>query len=551
MRPSFYQEKGHMQSSNLFSSTDLKTDPFLIALANAGILQCEQISNIVYEAQIKKLSVFSVLIQQQQIDANTIAQQLATYLGLEFFDLDQLTHDAIIKDVIDETFICQRGVLPLFIQNQKLYLAISDSLHLDHIGEIKFHTDLNIYPVVVAWNKLARMIDIFLSDSPYYITQFSNQSANNENDDHVISLTNQLLQDAVHKNASDIHIEPYKTAYRIRFRLDGILHKITQLPLDIGTRISARLKVISHLDMAERRLPQDGRFILETNAKASKDCRISVCPTLFGEKVVIRILDAEKVSLNIDDLGFEVAQKKVFLNAIQKPQGMILVTGPTGSGKTITLYTALRLLNKLEKNICTVEEPVEITLPGINQINVDPKIELTFEKVLRTFLRQDPDILMVGEIRDQKTADIAIKAAQTGHLVLSTLHTNSAVETLTRLFMLGISKFNVAHSVQLVIAQRLVRKLCVYCKRQKENFLEMLVYEAVGCEHCMKGYLGRVAVFECLPISPEISAMIMQERSNADITATAKDFGMISLQEAALNKVVEGITSLEEIQRVI
>jgi len=274
-----------------------------------------------------------------------------------------------------------------------------------------------------------------------------------------------------------------------------------------------------------------------------------VCPTLFGEKAVVRILDAGKVSLNIEDLGLDETQKTLFLQAIKKPQGMVLVTGPTGSGKTVTLYTALNFLNNLEKNICTVEDPVEITLPGINQIHVDLKIQLTFSKVLRSFLRQDPDILMVGEIRDQETAETAVKAAQTGHLVLSTLHTNGAVETLSRLSMLGISPFNIAHSVQLIIAQRLVRKLCLRCKRLRIDTEQG--YEAVGCDDCMQGYKGRVAVFECLAVSPEICALVVQEKSAQEITDAAKNNGMISLQAAAWNKVVAGITTLEEIQRVI
>lgn len=535
----------------LSTSTTNASDPFLTTLANVGILQREQIPHILHKAHEAKLSLIVALSQQQSLDANTIAQQLAVHLALPFFDLAQLKCDAVIKNVVDETFVRQQGILPLFIQDQQLYLAISEPSHLDHLKEVKFHTDLNVWPVVVAWDKLMRMIDSWLSESQYrLLSQFSSDQTTHENDNRVIFLTDQILQDAIFKNASDIHIEPYKTAYRIRFRLDGILHKITQMPLDIGSRISARLKVMSRLDMAERRLPQDGRFSLEINHQKSKDCRISVCPTLFGEKIVIRILDAGKISLDVNDLGLESAQKALFLSTIQKPHGMILVTGPTGSGKTVTLYTALHVLNTLEKNICTVEEPVEITMPGINQSSIDSKIKLTFAKLLRAFLRQDPDILMVGEIRDQETAETAVKAAQTGHLVLSTLHTNSAVETLTRLSMLGISKFNIAHSVQLVMAQRLIRKLCEHCKQQKIISAQM-TYEAVGCERCMKGYSGRVAIFECLPICPEICQMIMQEKSNADIIMAAKKAGMITLREAALSKVKAGITSIEEMQRVI
>lgn len=526
-------------------------EPFLSLLVQKGLLQQQAIPQLLTQSQENKLSWIAILIQQQKLDATLLAQELATHLGLAFFDLSHVSIETIPTDVIDVTFIRQQRILPLSIKDQYLHLAISEPSHLEHVGEVKFYTDLNVVPVIVAWDKLNRLIDAWLSASQYrLLTQFSFNPASvaNENDEQIVSWVDQLLQDAIHKNASDIHIEPYKTAYRIRFRLDGILHKMVQLPLDVGNRISARLKIMSHLNMAERRLPQDGRFTLEVHPQEFKDCRISVCPTLFGEKIVVRILDAGKTSLSIDSLGFETAQKTVFIKAIQKPQGMVLVTGPTGSGKTVTLYTALRHLNTLEKNICTVEEPVEITLPGINQINVDPKIALTFAKVLRAFLRQDPDILMVGEIRDQETAETAIKAAQTGHLVLSTLHTNSAVETLTRLFMLGISKFNIAHSVHLVIAQRLMRKLCKHCKRPTGIAQEMT---AVGCEHCTKGYHGRIGIFECLPVTPEISALIVQEKSTAEITITAQKAGMISLREAALIKVAAGLTSVEEMQRVI
>jgi type IV pilus assembly protein PilB len=339
---------------------------------------------------------------------------------------------------------------------------------------------------------------------------------------------------------------------------------MTQLSIDVANRITARLKVMSTLDISERRIPQDGRFTIEINSQESRDCRISTCPTLFGEKTVVRILDVSKSSLSLDDLGLEPQQKTLFLSALHKPQGLMLVTGPTGSGKTITLYTALNILNTLDKNISTAEDPVEIQLPGLNQVNANSKIDLTFSKILRAFLRQDPDVIMIGEIRDLETADIALKAAQTGHFVLSTLHTNSAAETLNRLLMMGVSNFNLVHSIQLIIAQRLIRKLCEYCKHiasiSKELFtteMNILIgsntvfYEAQGCERCMKGYSGRTGIFEFLPITPDIMKIISNNGNVFDITTVAKKTGTSNLKEAAFNKLRCGITSFEEIRRVV
>lgn len=526
-------------------STSLN-DPFLNTLIAANLLPADEASQLLHQARAENLSPIALLVQTQKLNAQVVATQLAQHLKLDFFDLTQFKLSTEITSLIDDAFIRQHGVLPLFIKDAQLYLAMSEPTHLESVLEVKFHTDLNVHPVVVAWDKLHSLIHDLLSQSHYQLTT---QSTWSESEDGIIAWVQNMLQDAIHKGASDIHIEPYKTAYRMRFRLDGLLHKIAQMPLDMGQRVVARLKVMSRLDMGERRLPQDGRFSLEsTSHQEPKDCRVSVCPTLFGEKIVIRILDAVKVSLILDDLGFETAQKNVFLGAIKKPQGMVLVTGPTGSGKTVTLYSALNFLNSLEKNICTVEDPVEITLAGINQVHVDLKIQRTFSRILRSFLRQDPDILMVGEIRDQETAETAIKAAQTGHLVLSTLHTNGAVETLSRLSLLGVSPFNIAHTVQLIIAQRLVRRLCTHCKR---FCAEANSYKAVGCENCTQGYKGRIAIFECLEISSDISALVVSGKSEREITHCAKNLGMISLQEAALNKVAEGVTTKEELARVI
>ncbi len=384
-------------------------------------------------------------------------------------------------------------------------------------------------------------------------------------DEQLLDFVRQTIIDAIAKKASDVHIEPYATAYRIRLRVDGILHEVGKLSGDLASRIITHLKVISKLDIAERRLPQDGRFSFQMDDKKTLDCRINVCPTIHGEKTVIRILVASHTSLLIEDLGLGDEQKQLFEWAIQRPQGMLLVTGPTGSGKTVTLYSILNYLNVLEKNICTVEDPVEIQLLGINQVNIYPKINLSFPCVLRALLRQDPDILMVGEIRDQETAEIAIKAAQTGHLVLSTLHTNNAVESITRLITLGLSAYSLAGNIHLIIAQRLLRKLCNHCKRAAiftHDFLDQLnlslsageknlIFQPVGCEHCMGGYKGRTAVFELLPILDHFAHLIITQADSLTLFQQARQMGMITLREAAMKKVFSGITSLEEVARVI
>ena len=403
-----------------------------------------------------------------------------------------------------------------------------------------------------------RMVEEFLSRSQYNaLHQFKFLSTvQGRDDEQVVSFVQQILLDAVRKKASDVHIEPYKTSYRIRLRVDGILHQVAEFSVELSNRIIARLKIMSKLDISERRLPQDGRFTLNMSSQQTMDCRVNVCPTLGGEKLVIRILDANHTSLNIDDLGFEEEQKRLFLQAIQRPQGMILITGPTGSGKTVTLYSILNYLNISEKNICSVEDPIEIQLLGINQVNVHPKINLDFPNVLRAFLRQDPDIIMIGEIRDQETAEIAIKAAQTGHLVLSTLHTNNATETITRLLAMNLPMYAIASVINLVVAQRLLRKLCVYCRCEFSCDLNMLqkfecqeeakkstLFKPVGCEKCMNGYSGRTGVFEILPITAYLSHLMMQNVGSLKLVEEAKRLGMLALREAAIKKILSGIGS--------
>ncbi|HVV69203.1 MAG TPA: ATPase, T2SS/T4P/T4SS family [Gammaproteobacteria bacterium] len=574
----------------------LLLDPLALCLVRAGILGQGEAMQAVLAAQGAKLSLVAYLAQHRQVDCGVMAEQLAEYLGLQRFDLNRLTVDAVVTGVVDEEFIRLQRVLPLYVEAGELYVAIAEPGQLEVLGEIKFHTDMNVVPLVVEWDKLARLIEACLSERQYQaLSHF--QPVNSglaDNDERIMQMVQEILLDAVKKGVSDIHLEPYKTSYRIRQRIDGILHKVTQLSPDLAVRMTARLKILARLDIAERRLPQDGRFSIEINAQEVRDCRISTCPTLFGEKTVVRILDGGKIILNVDDLGMEAVQKNLFVQAIHKPQGMLLVTGPTGSGKTVTLYTALSLLNTLDKNISTVEEPVEVQLPGVNQVNINVKADLTFSKVLRAFLRQDPDILMVGEIRDRETADIAMKAAQTGHFVLSTLHANSAPETISRLLMMGISAFNIVHSIHMIIAQRLVRKLCVHCRREKDTSMEILLaagfekqdilqltslqkgsiavdecvqisstqtsivpnpplklYEAVGCEYCIKGYNGRIGIFEILNMTSAIANIIMHQGTSSEIAAEAKHENMINLRAAALRQLLSGITSLEEVQRVI
>jgi type IV pilus assembly protein PilB len=367
-------------------------------------------------------------------------------------------------------------------------------------------------------------------------------ATDNSNDFTVINFVNNVIKEGITRGASDIHFEPYETTYRIRLRIDGVLYEINRPEIALAPRLTARIKIMAGLDISEKRIPQDGRCQLELAAQKSINIRISICPTLFGEKVVLRLLDAHTTDLGIEQLGLSTLQQQIFLNNIHKQQGMILVTGPTGSGKTMTLYTALQLLNDSEKNISSAEDPVEIHLPGINQVQINTKTNLTFATALRAFLRQDPDIIMVGEIRDQETAEIAVKAAQTGHLVFSTLHTNSAAETLSRLANMGIENFNIATSINLVIAQRLLRRLCDHCKTA--------CYKAVGCNQCTAGYQGRIGIFEILPISAAISKIILASGSAQDIEQQAIREGLINLRQAALDLAKTGITSLTEANRI-
>ncbi|KPJ67587.1 MAG: hypothetical protein AMJ43_04375 [Coxiella sp. DG_40] len=521
-------------------------------LIKNGILNESEARQLQIEARQNNLSLISYLIKNKLLDYKIIAKYTAKYFGLPLADL----HDDDIKNLplslIDKKLIEKYQILPISQQDNQLYIAVTDPTQTQAINEIKFYTNFNIKLKIAEYDKLINVINNIL-----YAKRYDDF---NSGDARIIKLVDKILNEAIDKGASDIHFEPYQNNYRIRFRIDGMLHEITKPDLSLAGRLSARLKIMSGLNISERRLPQDGRFNF-----GERDCRINICPTSCGEKIVVRILNPDNLLLQIDDLGLEKQQQGLFLNAIKRPQGMILVTGPTGSGKTVSLYAALNYLNSIDKNISTIEDPIEIGLHGINQVNINPKIGLSFAAVLRAFLRQDPDIIMVGEIRDLETAEIAIKAAQTGHLVLSTLHTNSAAESIIRLLNIGIAGFNINSSLTLVIAQRLIRKLCPHCKQQQKISYQILleqgftkreidnltIYSTHGCKHCNKGYRGRTGIFEFLPITEKTGQAIIQHKNAIEIHNQACQQGMMTLCESALNKVRQGITSLEEINRVI
>ena len=497
------------------------------------------------------------------------------------FDLNALAMDSVPKDLVDEKIISRYGVLPLFRRGQKLFVGLSDPTRLDAIDAIAFNSKLSIEAIVVEEDKLKRTIDALFGGTGSFgdlgdvdlsgdvedgvDEDDGGESASGE-DAPVVKFVNKMLLDAIRMGASDLHFEPYEKSYRVRFRVDGVMQIISKPPVQLAGKIAARLKVMSQMDISERRAPQDGRIKLKLSKTKAIDFRVSSLPTLFGEKLVLRILDPSSAMLGIDALGYEPDQKELFLEALEKPQGMLLITGPTGSGKTVSLYTGLNILNTPETNISTAEDPVEINLEGINQVNVNPKVGLTFASALKAFLRQDPDIVMVGEIRDLETAEIAIKAAQTGHMVLSTLHTNSAPETLTRLRNMGVASFNIATSVNLVIAQRLARRLCKSCKKPtnvpRQSLLEMgfteedlanpdnVIYEPVGCSECREGYKGRVGIYEVMKVYPEIARIIMEDGNAIQIKDAALKTGFRDLRRSGIMKVLQGTTSIQEMYRV-
>ncbi len=537
------------------------------------------------EATKTRVPFVTHLVQNNIVDSKAIATSASEEFGTPLLDITALDPDAIPKDLVDEKLIRSNHAIPVFHRGNRLFVAVSDPTNRTGLDEIKFQTGISTEEVLVEENKLAAFIENFLEsqeddgmgdlgdddDVDLDMEAVDETGGGGDvdettaiDDTPVVRFINKMLMDAIRSGASDLHFEPFEKAYRVRFRTDGVLQEIARPPVNLAPRISARLKVMSKMDISERRVPQDGRIKLKISKTKSIDFRVNTLPVLFGEKLVLRILDPSSAKMGIDALGYEDDQKKLYMEALYRPQGMFLVTGPTGSGKTVSLYTGLNILNTAKLNISTAEDPVEINLEGINQCPVNAKVGLDFSEALRSFLRQDPDIIMVGEIRDLETASISVKAAQTGHMVMSTLHTNSAPETLTRLRNMGIAAFNLATSVNLIVAQRLGRRLCS-CKEKLEvpdsALLEagftaaqlaepFEVFGPKGCEKCSGGYKGRVGIYETMKVTAEIRKIIMEDGNALQIGEVSAREGFGTIYESGLRKVISGATSLEEINRV-
>jgi len=546
-----------------------------------GVLDEERARNSYLESVENGVSYISHLLTDKTLDGYGIAVAASQEFGVPLFNITTIELENEVVSLVSPELIQRHNVLPLYKRGGRLFVAVSDPTNLQALDEIKFHTGLNIEPVLAPHDILQVIIGKTLDSAEESLGDLDDDdlaeleteaepdqgTADTEadiNDTPVVRFVNKIMLDAIKRGASDIHFEPYETSYRVRVRLDGILQEVAHPPVKLGNRLAARIKVMAQLDVSERRIPQDGRIKLKLSKKRAVDFRVSTCPTLFGEKVVMRVLDPMASHLGIDSLGFDEEQKTLFNHAIRQPNGMVLVTGPTGSGKTATLYTALNILNTEDTNICTAEDPAEINMPGINQVNINTKTGLTFASALRAFLRQDPDVIMVGEIRDLETAEIAIKAAQTGHLVLSTLHTNDAPKTLTRLLNMGVAAYNIASTINLIIAQRLVRRLCEHCKQpedlpkeallkegfSEEQIEEITVYRPVGCGKCNGGYKGRLGIFQMMPISEAMGRLIMSGADAMAIADQAQKENIPDLRGAGLKKVILGETSLEEVNRV-
>ena len=553
-------------------------------LVQDGIVSEAQLAEASEAAKKDKVPLVAYLVNEDIANARAIAVAASHEFGVPLLDLDAIELDIDCVRAVDQTMINKHRVLPLVKRGQRLFLGIADPTNLQAIDDIRFQTSLRIDPVVVEQDKLEERItkaieavDTTMADlgeDDFDLEKLNVGVQEDEGDDihkddvedaPVVRFVNKILLDAIKRGASDVHFEPYEKFFRVRTRLDGVLSEVAQPPVVLANKVCARLKVMSRMDIAERRVPQDGRIKMRLSKNRAIDFRVNTCPTLFGEKIVLRILDPSSAKLGIDALGYEDAQKALYQKHLNKPYGMILVTGPTGSGKTVSLYTGLNILNTIDRNISTAEDPAEINLPGINQVNVNPKVGLTFASSLKAFLRQDPDVIMVGEIRDLETAEIAIKAAQTGHLVLSTLHTNDAPRTLTRLVDMGVKPYAIATSVSLIIAQRLARRLCDNCKQaqdipqealKKEGFTDaeidsgVTVFAAKGCRQCNEGYKGRVGIFQVMEVSEAMGRIIMEGGNAMQIADQAASEGVIDLRRAGLNKVKEGVTSLVEVNRV-
>jgi type IV pilus assembly protein PilB len=555
-------------------------------LVQDGVVDESGMHAALLAANEKKTSFVTQLIIAGAANSRDIANAAANEYGVPIMDLTALTIDLDTVRVVSDKLLAKHRVLPLFKRGKKLFLGVADPTNLHAIDEIKFQTGLTVEAIVVEDDKLQKVLDKAIEqvdtampnlgdDEGMDLEALETSGGEDElgeaatrddvEDAPIVRFVNKVMLDAIRKGASDIHFEPYEKVFRVRLRMDGVLREVAQPPVQLAGKISARLKVMSRLDIAERRVPQDGRIKMRLSKTRAIDFRVSTCPTLFGEKIVLRILDPSSAMLGIEALGYEPFQKDIYLRYLAKPQGMILVTGPTGSGKTVSLYTGLNILNKEDTNISTAEDPAEINLPGVNQVNVNNKVGLTFAAALRAFLRQDPDVVMVGEVRDLETAEIAIKAAQTGHLVMSTLHTNDAPQTLTRLIDMGVKPYAIATSVSLIIAQRLARRLCSSCKQlvdvpaealRKEGFSEadisagIKIYVAKGCSNCADGYKGRLGIYQVMPVTETIGRLIMAGGNAIDISDEAAKQGVWDLRRSGLEKVKAGLTSLDEINSI-
>lgn len=554
-------------------------------LIQDGLIDEKSMIGAIQAAKESNSGLVTYLVGAGMADSREIAIAASQEFGVPLLDLDAVQTDLETIKLVSDKLLAKYRVLPLLRRGKRLFVAVSDPTNMHGLDEIKFQTGLSVEAVVVEEDKLQRIANKAIEQVDTQMPALSDDDIDLDNldvtggdddlekesvgrddveDAPIVRFINKVLLDAIKRGASDIHFEPYEKSYRIRLRVDGYLKELASPPVQLAIKLAARLKVMSRLDIAERRVPQDGRIKMRISKTRAIDFRVSTCPTLFGEKIVARILDPSSAMLGIDALGYEAAQKDLYMKALAQPHGMILVTGPTGSGKTVSLYTGLNILNKEDTNISTAEDPAEINLPGVNQVNVNPKVGLTFASALRAFLRQDPDVIMVGEIRDLETAEIAIKAAQTGHLVLSTLHTNDAPKTLTRLIDMGVKSYAIATSVSLIIAQRLARRLCNNCKAPidmpheallEEGFTEeeiaggLKIYRAVGCNACTDGYKGRTGLYQVMPVSEEIQRIILQDGNAVDIAAQSAREGIWDLRKSGLAKVKAGLTSLEEVNQ--
>ncbi|MCL6269967.1 type IV-A pilus assembly ATPase PilB [Sansalvadorimonas sp. 2012CJ34-2] len=551
-------------------------------LITEGLIDEKTARVAVKAAHINKTPLITHIVRSELVSGYAIAKLNSEIFGIPIIDIDAIELEHVPHDAISEKLVRQHRTIPLFKRGNKLFVGVSDPTDEKAIEEIRFSSG-NIELILVEENKLSNAVEKTLETVTQDLGDLDDEELNNLDIDHmgkeheediearnedapIVKFVHKMLLTAIKLGASDLHFEPYEKSYRIRFRIDGVMQSVAQPPIGLAPKLSSRLKIMSNMDISERRKPQDGRIKLKLSKTKAIDFRVNTLPTLWGEKIVLRILDPSSAKMGIDALGYEKDQKKMYLKALEQPQGMILVTGPTGSGKTVSLYTGLNILNTVERNISTAEDPVEINLEGINQVNVNPRQGMDFTQALRAFLRQDPDIIMVGEIRDIETANIAIKAAQTGHMVMSTLHTNSAPETLTRLLNMGVAAFNLATSVNLIIAQRLGRKLCNSCKIKQDIPVETLLeqgfttdqassatiytHDPSGCDKCNRGYKGRVGIYEVVEITQNLQKIIMEEGNAMQIAEQAQKEGFLNLRQAGLLKVLKGTTSLEEINRV-